>query len=193
MNRTAVSAIAVLAAIAASTPSAVASVADESKPSASTSSPESISDQDFAGSEGVGRYVLADSPSEANRVLDRLDSGQLSAASVRYGPCTLHPSPIRKRNGYVRTKPHTKCTVSVTSIRHSTDLRYKSFIWWKLKGTKTASNRGVASLQQKNAQFKCVSSEKSGWGSTTAGTIVYRGKTYYARVYPARVSLSCGG
>ena len=70
---------------------------------------------------------------------------------------------------------------------------YKSFIWWKLKGTKTASNRGVASLQQKNAQFKCVSSEKSGWGSTTAGTIVYRGKTYYARVYPARVSLSCGG
>jgi len=35
--------------------------------------------------------------------------------------------------------------------------------------------------------------EKSGWGSTTAGTIVYRGKTYYARVYPARVSLPCGG
>lgn len=50
----------------------------------------------------------------------------------------------------MRTKPHTKCTVA-------------------------------------------VSSEKSGWGSTTAGTIVHRGKTYYARVYPARVSLSRGG
>lgn len=83
MNRTAVSAIAVLAAIAASTPSAMASVADESKPNASTSSPGSISDEDFTGSEGVGRYVLADSQNEANRVLDRLDSGQLSAASVR--------------------------------------------------------------------------------------------------------------
>lgn len=91
MNRTAVSAIAVLAAIAASTPSAVASVADESKPSASTSSPESISDQDFAGSEGVGRYVLADSPSEANRVLDVTghDLGDAGVCSGGWGlvPC----------------------------------------------------------------------------------------------------------
>lgn len=117
----------------------------------------------------------------------------MSAARVRYGPCTLYPSPIRKRYGNVRTKPHTKCSVRVSSIHHSTDLRYKSFIWWKLKGTKTARNTNQFSLQQKNAEFQCVSSEESGWGSTTLGKIVYRGKTYYARVYPARVSLNCGG
>lgn len=89
----------------------------------------------------------------------------------------------RKPNGYVRTKPHTKCTVPVATIHHSTDFRYKSFIWWKLRGTKNATSHGVASQQDK----------KTGWGSTTLGRIVYGGKTYYARVYPARVSLNCGG
>ena len=69
----------------------------------------------------------------------------------------------------------------------------KSFIWWRLKGTKTAGNQGQASLQQKNVGFTCVSDERTGWGSTTLGTIVYGGHTYYARVYPDRVSLACGG
>lgn len=54
-------------------------------------------------------------------------------------------------------------------------------------------NYGRTQLQQKNAEFKCVSGEKTGWANTTAGTIVYNGKTYYARVHAKRISLTCGG
>ncbi len=141
-----------------------------------------------------GRYVAASDPAEAERLLDGLESGRVAAAGVAYGPCKLYPSPIRIRSdGKVGTKPQTKCTTAVTSIRHSTDMRYKSFIWWKLKGTKTAANAGQSSLQQKNVGFACVSDESSGWGSTTLGTVVLGGKTYYARVYPDRVTLKCGG
>ena len=60
-------------------------------------------------------------------------------------------------------------------------------------GHEGAVNRGVASWQQRNAQFKCVGSQKSGWGGTTMGTMVYWGRTYSYRVYPARVSLHCVG
>jgi len=37
------------------------------------------------------------------------------------------------------------------------------------------------------------SSERTGWSGTTAGTIVYAGRTYYARVYQTATTLSCGG
>lgn len=156
--------------------------------------PLNLSDAEFRAADTSGQYVAANSPEEAFKLLDGLAAGRVAAATVKYGPCTLYPSPIRIRtNGKVGTKPQTKCSVPVTRIEHSTDMRYKSFIWWKLKGTKNSSNTGQKTLQQKNVEFTCVSDEKTGWGSTTAGKIVYGGKTYYARVYPARVSLKCGG
>lgn len=153
-----------------------------------------LTDAEFQAPATSSAYVAADSPGEAQELLNGLAAGGFAKVAVSYGPCTLYPSPIRIRSdGKVGTKPQTKCSAPVTSIRHSTDMRYKSFIWWRLKGTRKAGNQGRASLQQKNVGFSCVSDERSGWGSTTLGTIVYGGRTYYARVYPARVSLNCGG
>lgn len=40
---------------------------------------------------------------------------------------------------------------------------------------------------------QCVSNEKTGWGNTPAGKMIYNGKTYYARAYAKRNSLTCGG
>lgn len=120
------------------------------------------------------------------------------AASVRYGPCTLYPTPTYLRTSSDRknvgAKPRTVCSVPVTSISHASDLRYKSFIWWKKAGsTHTGGNRGVAKYEQTNVEYRCVRSEQTGWTGTTAGTIVYGGKTYYARVYFDERSLACGG
>lgn len=143
---------------------------------------------------GYGDYIEARSPDEAYRYLEGLQDGTIARASVRFGPCVLYPSPIRLRtSGKVGTKPQTKCSVEVSSIHHSTDLRYKSFIWWKLKGTREANNSREQSLQQKNVEFSCDGDERTGWASTTLGTIVYGGRTYYARVYPSNASLDCGG
>ncbi len=117
---------------------------------------------------------------------------------MKYGPCVLYPSVVylRKSSSYrdVGTKPYTKCDVAVTSIRHSTDLRYKSFIWWKKAGdTTTGGNSAASSYTQRNVGYRCVSDESTGWSGTTAGTIVYAGKTYYARVYQPVKTLDCGG
>lgn len=74
----------------------------------------------------------ASSPEEADLLLSELESSDRSldataAASVRYGPCTLYPTKVYLRAssnyGAVGVKPLTKCTVPVSSIRHSTDLR----------------------------------------------------------------------
>ena len=109
----------------------------------------------------------------------------------------LNPSVIYLRASAdyeaVGTKPYTTCSVPVTSIRHSTDLRYKSFIWWRLATTKTGGNSGVASYTQKNVEYFCKSSESTGWSGTTSGTMVYVGRTYHARVYQTARTLSCGG
>lgn len=145
------------------------------------------------------RRVSADSPADAEKKLAALEAGGPTAlaAAVSYGPCTLYPSVmyLRKSSNYsnVGTKPYTRCEVPVSSIRHSTDLRYKSFIWWRKATTKTGGNSGVASYTQKNVEYRCVSSESTGWSGTTAGTIVYGGRTYYARVYQAVKTLDCGG
>ncbi|MGN6610214.1 MAG: hypothetical protein ACTHLJ_00415 [Angustibacter sp.] len=172
----------------------LASLAPSAAQAAPTADAPTTAALDARTAPDPSRYVAAPDAAAAERLLDGLAAGRVAAAGVQYGPCVLYPSPIRIRtDGKVGTKPHTKCSVPVTSIHHSTDMRYKSFIWWRLKGTKTASNRGQAGLQQKNVGFSCASDEQSGWGSTTLGTIVYGGKTYYARVYPARVSLACGG
>lgn len=97
--------------------------------STSAPAPTKISTDDFPGTSGPSRFVQAEGPEEAHRLLDDIESGRMSAAATRYGPCTLYPSTIRERYGNVRIKPHTKCTTNVTSIKHSADLRYKSFIW----------------------------------------------------------------
>ncbi|MFV0463015.1 MAG: hypothetical protein ACK5MP_07485 [Nostocoides sp.] len=155
----------------------------------------------------ASQYVEASSPEEADAILTQLEFSASSsstdtlataaALSVRFGPCTLYPADIHLRAssnyGAVGVKPYTKCTVPVSSIKHSTDLRYKSFIWWRLATTKTGGNYGVASHTQKNAEYFCKSKEKTCWSGTTLGTIVYGGRTYYARAYQTAVSLSCGG
>lgn len=141
-----------------------------------------------------GVYVAAKSPADAMRTLDGLASGRIAKSGVSFGPCTLHPTPVRiRRDRRVGTKPYTKCSTVVTSIRHSTDMRYKFLIWWRLKGTKRASNVNQLRLSQKNVAYTCDSKEKTAWGSTMLGTIVHQGKTYYARIYPPRASLKCGG
>ncbi len=168
--------------------------------------PDTLPDEVISARDSVpSQYVEASSPEEADMLLTQLESsgGSMSAsaavaASVRYGPCVLNPSVmyLRESSNYeaVGTKPYTTCTVPVTSIRHSTDLRYKSFIWWKKAGsTHTGGNSGVASYTQKSVEYYCKSSEKTGWSGTTAGTIVYAGRTYYARVYQTATTLSCGG
>lgn len=117
---------------------------------------------------------------------------------MKYGPCTLYPTPTylrtssKKKN--VGAKPRTECSVPVSSIHHASDLRYKSFIWWKKAGsTHTGGNQNESKYEQKNVEYRCVSSEQTGWSGTTAGTIVYGGKKYYARVYFTEESLKCGG
>lgn len=150
--------------------------------------------------------MQANSPAEAIKLLDSLEKNAsaksgittYSATAVNFGPCVLKPTKVYLRTSSgkknVGVKPVTTCSVPVTSITHATDLRYKSFIWWKKAGkTLTGGNRGVASYTQKTAEYKCVSTEKTGWSGTTLGTIVFRGKTYYARVYHISQSLACGG
>lgn len=84
--------------------------------------------------------------------------------------------------------------MNVTSIHQDSDLRYKSFIWWKKAGpTIGGGNTGEKSYEQRNVEYRCVSSEKTGWTGTTSGRIVYRSRTYYARVYFTESSLVCGG
>lgn len=145
------------------------------------------------------QYIEAASPQDAAKKFEALDEGGATAraASVRYGPCTLYPSVmyLRKSSNYgaVGAKPYTRCSVPVSSIRHSTDLRYKSFIWWRKATTKTGGNSGVASYTQRNVEYYCVSKESTGWSGTTAGTISYGGKNYYARVYQPVKTLACGG
>lgn len=75
-------------------------------------------------------YVVADSPAEAERLLDSLQEGALNggpgasssaAARVQYGPCTLTPSSVYLRTSSgkkkaVGFKPVTKCSVPVVKF-----------------------------------------------------------------------------
>lgn len=144
-------------------------------------------------------YIQATSPADAEKKFAAIEAGgnTARATSIQYGPCTLYPSVmyLRKSSNYrnVGTKPYTKCEVPVSSSNHSTDLRYKSFIWWRKATTKSGGNTGVASYTQRNVEYRCVSNESTGWSGTTAGTISYGGKKYYARVYQPVKTLACGG
>lgn len=144
------------------------------------------------------RYIEASSAEDAEQKFRSLEKGELSTQAVKYGPCTLYPSKIYLRAssnyGAVGAKPYTKCTRKVSSIRHTTDLRYKSFVWWKLAKSKRGGNQNERNYTQRSVEYYCKSKEKSGWKGTTGGTITdTNGKTYYARVYQSTQSLKCGG
>ncbi|WP_242907281.1 hypothetical protein [Actinomadura terrae] len=154
-----------------------------------------------ATSTGASPYVQASSPAQAVRVLDALRSLERASASARaaaagvvYGPCELFPTPIYMRtSGGLGTKPYTDCKgVAVSSIRHQTDLRYQWGAWWHLAASYTGGNNGVARYQQRNVQWICKGRGSTTWAGTTLGTLVYLGKTYYARVYNSPTTHPCG-
>lgn len=144
------------------------------------------------------QYIQASSAKDAEKKFRALDKGEISTQAVKNGPCTLYPSRVylRASSNYraVGAKPYTKCTHKVSSIRHDTDLRYKSFIWWRLAKSKRGGNQNERNYTQRSVQYKCKSKEKSKWKGTTKGTVIdTNGKTYYARVYQSTRSLKCGG
>lgn len=162
-------------------------------------SPDDISEDEMNRlmTEGTSPYVEASSPTDAVAKLNRLES-RAAAGFVKYGPCKLYPRKVWLRTSSGRkdvgTKPRTECTKTVSSIRHSTDMRYKSFIWWKKAGTyKSGPARGTKAHTSNNVGYRCKSGEKTWWAGTTLGTMVYNGRTYYARVYTAKLRLPCGG
>ncbi len=80
----------------------------------------------------------------------------------------------------------------MTSIGQETKLEYEWYAWWKQALIKTGGNIGESKYTQRNIQFKCVGSTSTVWGATTLGTVKYRGKTFYARVYQKMQRLPCG-
>lgn len=142
-------------------------------------------------------YVQADSPQEAQKIFDQQNSdksdgggekGQVRAAKKVYGPCNLEVQGVHMRkSGSWRTvgfKAYTRCTVKVTSIRHDNRLREKSGLYWnKVVPTSGSSNIAKKSklLESKGIEFLCPSQKKNHWWSgNTRGTVIYKGKTYYA-------------
>lgn len=58
----------------------------------------------------------------------------------------------------------------------------------------TGGNSGLAAYAQRTAAGDfCRGKEETGWYATLSGTIVYGGRTYYARVCHTADSLFCGG
>ncbi|AIN83099.1 hypothetical protein HMPREF2651_03660 [Corynebacterium sp. HMSC063A05] len=133
-------------------------------------------------------YVLSDTP---------LDEGTTAVRAVKeYGPCTLWLDYIHLRKsgnwGTIGFKPHTKCSVPVTSIKHSSDLRYKYYTAWRLalSGVRDSAYN-TNRLDQNNIAFTCNGKVDTRFIGVTLGTIVYRGKTYYARSYSEVANLPC--
>lgn len=163
------------------------------------------------------QYVQADSPEEAENLLDQLEAEQqndpsdggsegvpqpaLRAGSkLKYGPCTLHSDGVyfRASSGYqnVGFKSYTKCSTKVTSIHHKNTLRQKNLINWKLVNpTKGGSNKnyGATALSSKSINYSCPKKGKHWWSGSTLGTMIYKGETYYARSYApvSKSKLAC--
>lgn len=117
-------------------------------------------------------------------------------APVELGPCTLYPTAIHPRTsrpGYIGPKPYTRCKVHVTSIRQVTELDYEWYAWWKQVLERSGGNTGAKNYTRRNIEFKCRGVESTVWAGSTAGTVVYQGRTYYARVWQKQVRLPCGG
>lgn len=163
-------------------------------------SPERISSSELAQVETdvQSPYVEASSPEEANKILDNLEVAPGASVAKSYGPCTLTPTSVYQRTSYnkqaVGTKPVTRCSVNVTQINHSIDMRYRSAVWWNLAGTyNTGPARFSKAHESKTVAYPCVSKESTKWTSSTLGTISWGGKYYYARVYSDIRTLNCGG
>ncbi|WP_181274673.1 hypothetical protein [Brevibacterium oceani] len=148
-----------------------------------------------SSTDDIVRYVEADSPAEALETQEKLDKGlSAQAAGVKFGPCTLNMSNVwkRKSTGGVGSKPYTVCTQNVTSIKHKSQLAQRTaLLWWKVKATRGGGNKGVKRYEQKNLSAACKSNKKSVWRASTTGTIVYKGKTYYATNMTASYKLPC--
>jgi hypothetical protein len=137
-------------------------------------------------------YVEASSAAEAQAVL-----ASASTARVTYGPCVLYPSTVylRQSSGYndVGSKPYTLCSQPVQSIQHKTQLATRRLLlWWTVRSTDIGGNFGVASYTQRNVGFTCQSTSSKVWKSSTTGTIVSGGRTYYATVFSPSKSVGCG-
>ena len=151
-------------------------------------------------------YVEADSPEEAQRIFEQLDSGippasmggaasMGAAARVDFAPCELYPTRVYRRtsSGWqaIGFKPYTVCDVPVASIRHNSELRYKQLVWWRTKITRSGGNSDEARYTQRNIEYYCVGTKSTTWRGNTQGAITWRGKTYYTRVYTAPKTENC--
>lgn len=143
--------------------------------------------------EGLGSvsipYVLSDTPPA--------EDGTTAVRAVKeYGPCTLKLDYVHLRKsgnwGTVGFKAHTKCSVPVTSITHSSDLRYKYYTAWRLALSGVQDSAvNTRTLDQTNVAFSCNGDVNTRFIGVTLGTIIYQGKTYYARSYSEPTSLPC--
>ncbi|MHC9880227.1 hypothetical protein ACQX06_06660 [Corynebacterium diphtheriae] len=141
-------------------------------------------------------YVLSDTP--PSELADVPSESQISAEplAASYGPCTLTIDNVHNRKssnwGAVGFKARTECSQPVTSIHHSSDLRYKYYAWWnKALSNVTATAYNTNHLVQKNVTLQCNGDVSTKFAGVTLGTIVYNGKTYYARNYSKVATLNC--
>ncbi|MFV2145533.1 MULTISPECIES: hypothetical protein [Isoptericola] len=171
-----------------------------------TGTEDIVADLDTEGSEATDEteattatpYILAASPEEAIALLDELESQQadeITTRAVSFGPCTLHPSTIHWRtssgNKSIGQKPYTRCTVPVSRIHHTTELRYQHYLTWKVAKKKTGGNYNQKNYTQKNVEHFCTGTTGTNFRGTTLGKIVYKGKSYYSRVYTSPARFGC--
>lgn len=154
----------------------------------------------------LARYVRGDTAEEADQLRARLDGAAstrrgLTAPTISlartYGPCTLEPGTVYLRKEYqykaVGTKPITRCVTPVTAIVHRTDMRYHWYNWWLRAGeTFTGDNENQRVYRSKKIHVTCVGRQPTVWSGTTLGKVIYRGHTYFARVYQEARELNCG-
>lgn len=133
-------------------------------------------------------YALEDTPS---------GDGIAPLRGVKeYGPCTLKLDNVHTRKSgnwaTVGFKAHTDCSVPVSSITHSSDLRYKYYTLWNLAlSGVTDSAYNTNHLSQKNVVFTCNGTVNTRFIGVTLGTIVYQGKTMHARAFSKTADLPC--
>ena len=150
-------------------------------------------------------YIEAESPADAVAKMDKMDELRKAGfnvgamAKVNYGPCKIVAAGFHTRkSGNYSTggfKSTTYCTTKVTSIKHSSQARFKRLAWWikggpdisqpaqKIKGDKYNGTYYPVVFTQTNHALSCKSAKKTTWSGRTLGTIVYKGKTYYADAY----------
>lgn len=149
------------------------------------------------------RYVRGETPEQAQSLQARLTAARGTGINSgidiagEYGPCVLKPGVVYLRKEYqykaVGAKPLTLCTVPVSRISHRTELRYHWYNWWLQAGaTITGSHELQRTYRSKKIHVACAGREPTVWSGTTLGTVLYRGHTYYARVYQEAKELRCG-